>query len=96
MLKEDDLVTYVLENLQAHINNVVSLDKLLYSMEQLNYELIAEYKEQIADNEAQLANVTRFKTTLYDNLVSRLLDKSEYKVLKDDYEGQAEKLREAK
>lgn len=97
MLNEDDLVACVLESLQAHINNVVSLDELLDSIseEQLNHELIAEYKEQIADNEAQLADVTRFKTTLYENFVSGLLNKSDYKELKDNYEARTEKLRKA-
>ena len=97
MLKEDDLVACVLESLQAHINNVVCLDELLDSIseEQLNHELIAEYKEQIADNEAQLSDVTRFKTTLYENFVSGLLNKSDYKELKDNYEARTEKLRKA-
>lgn len=56
MLREDVLVKCVLESLQAHIKNVVSLDKLLDGIneEQLNHELIAEYKAQIAENEAQL------------------------------------------
>lgn len=97
MLKEDDLIKCVLESLQSHISNVVSLSELLDSIseEQLNHELIAEYKEQIAENEAQLANVTRFKTTLYENFVGGLLDKGEYKALKDNYAERTEQLREA-
>lgn len=87
MLKEDDLITCVLESLKAQINNVVSLERLLDSIneEQINRELIEQYKMQIADNEAQLAQIRRFKSTLYENFVSGFLDKDEYKTLKDDY-----------
>ena len=56
MLREDELTACVLESLQAHIRNVVSLEKLLDSIseEQINQELIAGFKSQIAENEVQL------------------------------------------
>ena len=97
MLKEDDLVQCVLQSLQAHIRNVISLDTILDSLseEQLNHELIAEYKAQIADNETRLEQVTRFKATLYENFIGGLLDKNEYKTLKDSYVNQSKQIQEA-
>ena len=97
MLKEDDLITCVLESLKAQINNVVSLERLLDSIneEQINRELIEQYKMQIADNEAQLAQIRRFKSTLYENFVGGFLDKDEYKTLKDDYSRDMARLQSA-
>ena len=94
MLKEDALISCVLESLKAHIDNVVSLEQLLsdISAEQVNEELIAQYKAQIADNEAQLQQITRFKATLYENFISGFLDKDEYKALKDSYSDDVEQL----
>ena len=97
MLKENDLITCVLESLKAQINNVVSLEQLLDSIneEQINRELIEQYKIQIADNEAQLAQIRRFKSILYENFVSGFLDKDEYKTLKDDYSSDMARLQAA-
>lgn len=97
MLKEDDLKQCVLDSLQAHIHSVVSLDELLDSIseEQINRELVDECRGQIADNEARLEQLTRFKTTLYENFVEGLLDKGDYKTLKDDYTLRIEQAREA-
>lgn len=97
MLKENDLITCVLESLKAQINNVVSLEQLLDSIneEQINRELIEQYKIQIADNEAQLAQIRRFKSTLYENFVSGFLGKDEYKTLKDDYSSDMARLQAA-
>lgn len=97
MLKENDLITCVSESLKAQINNVVSLEQLLDSIneEQINRELIEQYKIQIADNEAQLAQIRRFKSTLYENFVSGFLGKDEHKTLKDDYSSDMARLKAA-
>ncbi len=97
MIKETDLKNCVLESLQAHINNVVSIEKLLDSIneEQINRELIAKYKTQIADNEARMEQAMRFKATLYENFVNGLLDKDEYKTLRDNYDEQVSQAQEA-
>ncbi len=97
MLKEDDLIKGVLESLQAHIRNVVSLSGLLDSIseEQVNQELIAGFKAQIADNEVQLEQARQFKSTLYENFITGIISKSEYKDLKDRYAARAEQAREA-
>lgn len=97
MLKEEDLVSCVLANLKAYIDNVVSLEELLNSIseEQINREQIEKCKGRIAENEAQLQQIARYKGTLYENFVKGLLDKDEYKYYKDGYTAEAQRLREA-
>lgn len=97
MVREDELIACVLESLQAHIRNVVSLEKLLDSIseEQINQELIAGFKSQIAENEVQLEKAMQFKAALYENFVSGFLDKKEYRDLKNQYTAQIEQRREA-
>lgn len=97
MVREDELITCVTESLQAYIRNVVSLEKLLDSIneEQINRELIAGFKSQIAENEVQLEKAMQFKAALYENFVSGFLDKKEYRDLKNQYAVQIEQRREA-
>lgn len=97
MLREDDLIQCVLASVQAHIKNVVSVDELLNSIseETINRELVAGYKAQIAENRAQLEQVGVFKAGLYENFVKGMLDKAEYKSLRDGYTERMEELRSA-
>ena len=97
MLREDELTECVLKIIQTHIRSVISLDKLLDSIsaEQLDRELIANYKTQIADNEAKRAQAVRFKSTLYENFISGLISKSDYKDMRDHYAAQVRASQEA-
>lgn len=97
MLREDDLIQCVLASVQAHIKNVVSLDELLNSIseESINRELVAGCKAQIAENRAQLEQIGVFKAGLYENFVKGMLDKAEYKSLRDGYTERMEELRSA-
>lgn len=97
MLREDELTQCVLESVQAHIRNVVSLEKLLDSIseETINRELVAGCKAQIAENRAQLEQIGVFKASLYENFVNGMLDKAEYKALRDSYSRRMEELRSA-
>lgn len=97
MIREDVLVQCVLACLQAHIKSVISLGELLanISEERINRNLVEGYKAQIAETEVQLAQITRFKTSLYENFASGIIDKSEYKSLSRHYTTQAEQLRDA-
>lgn len=97
MLREDELTQCVLESIQAHIRNVVSLEALLDSIseETINRELVAGCKAQIAENRAQLEQIGVFKAGLYENFVNGMLDKAEYKALRDSYTGRMEELRTA-
>ena len=47
------------------------------------------------ENEEQLASLTRFQSTLYENFVTGLLDKEEYKSLKNSYHADINRLKEA-
>ena len=97
MLREDDLTQCVLASVQAHIKNVVSVDELLNSIseETINRELVAGCKAQIAENRAQLEQIGMFKAGLYENFVKGMLDKAEYKSLRDGYTERMEELRSA-
>lgn len=97
MLREDDLIQCVLASVQAHIKNVVSVDELLNSIseESINRELVAGCKAQIAENKAQLEQISVFKAGLYESFVNGMLDKAEYKALRDGYTGRMEELRSA-
>ncbi|MDE2444488.1 MAG: recombinase family protein [Methanocorpusculum sp.] len=97
MLREDDLIQCVLASVQAHIKNVVSVDELLNSIseETINRELVAGCKAQIAENRAQLEQIGVFKAGLYENFVKGMLDKAEYKSLRDGYTERMEELRSA-
>ncbi len=97
MLREDDLIQCVLASVQAHIKNVVSVDELLNSIseESINRELVAGCKAQIAENKAQLEQISVFKAGLYESFVNGILDKAEYKALRDGYTGRMEELRSA-
>ncbi len=97
MLREDELVECVLDSLQAHIANVISLDELLAHVDEdaFAHELIAGYKGELAELEAQLAQVQRFKTTLYENFVGGILDKHEYRELKGSYAKRVNELKAA-
>ena len=97
MLREDDLIQCVLASVQAHIKNVVSVDELLNSIseETINRELVAGCKAQIAENCAQLEQIGMFKAGLYENFVKGMLDKAEYKSLRDGYSERMEELRSA-
>lgn len=97
MLREDDLIQCVLASVQAHIKNVVSVDELLNSIseETINRELVAGCKAQIEENRAQLEQIGMFKAGLYENFVKGMLDKAEYKSLRDGYSERMEELRSA-
>lgn len=97
MLREDDLIQCVLASVQAHIKNVVSVDELLNSIseESINRELVAGCKAQIAENRAQLEQIGMFKAGLYENFVKGMLDRAEYKSLRDGYSERMEELRSA-
>ena len=97
MIREDLLETCILECLQAHIRNIVSMDELLDSIceEQINQELIAGYQSQIAENEAKMGRAMGFKATLYESYITGTLNKADYKDLKERYTAQETAARDA-
>lgn len=95
MLKEDDLIECVRENLKAYIDNVVSLDAMLQGIDQetINQTMVKEYTDHITDNERRLEQTLEFKARLYENLVSGALTREEYASYKANYTRQAEQIR---
>ncbi|MDE6590733.1 MAG: recombinase family protein, partial [Oscillospiraceae bacterium] len=97
MVREDDLAQCVLDSVKAYVGSIVSLDRLLASIdeEQINQEEIAKLKAQIADNEVKLEEARQFKATLYENYIDKLISKKDYRDLKTYYTEQAEQAQEA-
>ena len=95
MLKEDNLIECVRENLKAYIDNVASLDALLQGIDQetINQTMVKEYTDHITDNERRLEQTLEFKARLYENLVSGALTREEYASYKANYTRQAEQIR---
>lgn len=95
MLKEDNLIECVRENLKAYIDNVVSLDAMLQGIDQetINQTMVKEYTDHITDNERRLEQTLEFKARLYENLVSGALTREEYASYKANYTRQAEQIR---
>jgi DNA invertase Pin-like site-specific DNA recombinase len=86
-VKENELTDCVLESLKSHIANVVSLDSILRSagLEAANSRLAKQYEAQIAENEHQLEQISGFKSTLYENMITGVITKDDYKKLKSRY-----------
>ncbi len=95
MLREDALTKCVQESLQTHIQNVLSLAKLMDSMdEKLEQDAAAVLREKLAENEARLEQARQYRATLYENLASGILTKVEYCDLKARFTEEIEQTRE--
>ena len=96
-MKESDLAECVLESVKAHVANVVSLDSIIMSSDsqRMANALIEQYKGQISENKRQLEQISSFKSTLYENMVSGIISKDDYKTLKAKYNADENRLRDA-
>jgi hypothetical protein len=94
MLKEDDLIACVLENIRAYIANVASLETLLDKLDadKVGHELAQRLTTQLTENERRLEKIREFKAGLYENMISGNLSKDEYKSLKSKYSADADAL----
>ncbi len=94
MVKEDDLTECVTESIQAYIKNVTSLQDVLSGIDSsaINAERCGRIKTQIAEIQKQLKKTADFKSTLYENFISGILDKDDYKALKATYSKDEQKL----
>lgn len=97
MVKESDLIECALESVKAHISGIASLESVLAVSDgrKAALALAKQIQEQIDDNENQLAKISGFKSSLYENMVSGLLTKEEYKTLKTKYTADEARLRDA-
>lgn len=97
MIKESDLIECALESVKAHISGIASLESVLAVSDgrKAALALAKQLQEQIDDNENQLAKISGFKSSLYENMVSGLLTKEDYKALKTKYTADEARLRDA-
>jgi DNA invertase Pin-like site-specific DNA recombinase len=97
MLKERDLADCLLESVKAHVANIVSLESIMAGSDaQKTAAVLARQLEvQIMENERQLDKINGFKSTLYENLISGLISKDEYKTFKSGYMKDTDRLTQA-
>jgi len=97
MLKEDVLHEYVLECVKAQIINVASIDSIIAGSDKqrASNALSKQYLMQITENENQLAKLTGFRATLYENMVTGLITKNDYTSFKAQYNADETRLHDA-
>jgi len=86
-LKEAELHEYVLECVKTQVNNIATLDSILAGSDgqKAAVALAKQYAAQIAENERQIEKAAGIKSTLYENMVTRLITKDDYKAMKAQY-----------
>ena len=96
-LKETELSECILESVKAHISNVASLESIIAGNDgqQLIESLANQYRAQIGENENQLEQIGGFKSALYENMISGILSKDDYKILKARYNADETRLHDA-
>jgi len=97
MLNETDLIRVVLEGVKRKIEAVISLDGILKMIdaERAGQKIAEMHTAQLAENEQRLEQIRRFKAGLYENMVSGIISKSEFKTLKDKYTADSDALADA-
>jgi DNA invertase Pin-like site-specific DNA recombinase len=96
-LKEEDLASCVLGSVKAHIRGIASVESMLLGngIEEAGRNLARRIEVQIAENGRQLEKISRFKSSLYENMVGGILTKDDYRALKEKYASDEKALREA-
>lgn len=97
MVQEQSLTVNVCEVLKAYIDNVVSLEAMLASVDRqkINQALAKEYSAHIKENESRLEKVLEYKAHLYESLVSGIVSREDYPHFKAKYTRQAEEIRKS-
>jgi DNA invertase Pin-like site-specific DNA recombinase len=94
MLSEKDLVRVVLESVKRKINAVISLDDVLKRIdaESAGQRIADRLTAQLTENERRLEQIRKFKAGLYENMVSGVISKDEFKTLKAKYTADSDAL----
>lgn len=97
MLKEYDLCACILNSVKAHIQNVASLEAVIANGDgqRAAQALARRIQEQIAENERQIEQITRYKAALYQNMVDGVIDRKDHKLLRGQYAADEIHLRDA-
>ena len=87
MIKETDLVNCVTDSIKGHIRNVASLNALIGGINNnaINKDMCNKISVQIGEVQKQLDKTSEYKSTLYENYISGILNKEDYKTLNNSY-----------
>jgi len=96
-VKEQSLLDCVLGSIKAHITNVAELETLLEGLDagHVSKELAKNLTLQLRENERRLEKIREFKAGLYENMISGVLSKDEFKSFKAKYTEDANSLTKA-
>jgi hypothetical protein len=97
MVSETSLIGVVLESVKRKIEAVISLDDVLKRVDAENagQKIADRLTAQLAENERRLEQIRKFKTGLYENMVSGIISKDERKALNAKYTADADAIIEA-
>ena len=95
-IREDALTECVMASLQAHIQSVLALEKELESVgaERLERNAAARLGAEIAEAENRLGQARQYRASLYENFVSGVLTKEEYRDHKERFSLQIDQAQE--
>jgi DNA invertase Pin-like site-specific DNA recombinase len=94
MVKETGLLECVSASLRGHIQNIISLEELINSLdnENINRYILSQHTSQIKENQARIDKYNKFKAGLYENYVDGVIGKDEYRNYKNQYASDCERL----
>ena len=97
MIKETDLVNCVTDSIKGHIRNVASLNALIGGINNnaINKDMCNKISVQISEVQKQLDKTSEYKSTLYENYISGILNKEDYKTLSFSYSKDKKRLEDA-
>ncbi|MGL6200402.1 MAG: recombinase family protein [Lachnospiraceae bacterium] len=97
MLKENDLIECVLDSTKAHISNLASFERIIkdYNEQKIIQNLASKYQVQVEENQKQLKKTFDFRASLYENMISGIITKEDYKHHKAKYIADENRLQDA-
>ena len=95
MIKEADLIDFMLEYMKTYIGNIITLDDLINtkSQQKIMMRLISRYMAQIKENRQELEKINKVKASLYENLVSGILTRDDYQLHRKQFAEEAESVK---
>lgn len=94
MAQEQRLTVHACAILKAYIDNVVSLEALLSSVDRqkINQALAKKYSGHLQENRRRLEEVSDYKARLYESLVNGIVTREDYYSFRAKYSRQAEEI----
>ena len=96
-IKESDLHECVLEIVKDHISGVASLENAIAESDaqKIIDALTKQHACQIKENEKQIAQISKFKSTLYENMIGGIISKEDYRSFKAKYSAEEQSMCDA-